>query len=49
VDPDIESKVLFVALTRCREALFLSYSGNKPHKLVAKLDLEPVDYEAEDY
>jgi len=49
VDPDIESKVLFVALTRCREALFLSYSGNKPHKLVTKLDLEPVDYEAEDF
>jgi superfamily I DNA/RNA helicase len=49
VDPEIESKVLFVALTRCREALFLSYSGNKPHKLVAKLGLEPVDYEAEDF
>jgi superfamily I DNA/RNA helicase len=48
-DPDIESKVLFVALTRCREALFLSYNGSKPHKLVAKLDLKAVDYEAEDY
>lgn len=48
-DPDIESKVLFVALTRCRESLFLSYNGNKPHKLVEKLDLKPTKYEAEDY
>jgi len=48
-DADIEQKILFVALTRSREALFLSFSGTKPHKLITKLDLKPIDYEKADY
>jgi superfamily I DNA/RNA helicase len=46
VDNEIEKKVLFVALTRSREALFLSYSGINLHRLIKDLQLEPIDQQS---
>ncbi len=48
-DSEIEQKVLFVALTRSREALFMTFSGSSPHHLVEKMGLEYTDLEATDY
>jgi len=48
-DSEIEQKVLFVALTRSREALFLTFSGSSPHQLVDKMGLKHVDFESSDY
>lgn len=48
-DSEIEQKVLFVALTRSREALFMTFSGSTPHQLIEKIGLEPVDFESSDY
>ncbi len=48
-DSEIEQKVLFVALTRSREALFLTFSGNTPHQLVTKMGLDYTDFESTDY
>jgi hypothetical protein len=36
-DPDLDRRVLFVAVTRSRENLFLSFNSNKPHPHVANL------------
>ncbi|MDR0355533.1 MAG: ATP-binding domain-containing protein [Deltaproteobacteria bacterium] len=36
-DPARDRRLLFVAVTRSRENLFLSYSGERPHPLVANL------------
>ena len=48
-DSEIEQKVLFVALTRSREALFLTFSGHEPHRLIKKMDLQHSDFESTDY
>jgi superfamily I DNA/RNA helicase len=48
-DSEIEQKVLFVALTRSREALFITFSGASPHHLVEKMGLDYTDFESEDY
>jgi superfamily I DNA/RNA helicase len=48
-DSEIEQKVLFVALTRSREALFMTFSGSSPHHLVDKMGLEYIDFESADY
>lgn len=48
-DPEIEQKILFVALTRSRETLFLSFSGRTPHKLINKLELKASDHESSTY
>lgn len=39
---DLESKLLFVALTRSRKNLFMSYSTNKPHHLISNFGLKPI-------
>jgi superfamily I DNA/RNA helicase len=36
-DPDIDRRLLFVAVTRSRENLFLSFNSKKPHPYVANL------------
>lgn len=36
-DPELERRLLFVAVTRSRENLFLSYSGNHPHHLIKSI------------
>lgn len=36
-DPDLDRRVLFVAVTRSRENLFLSFNSKKPHPHVANL------------
>ena len=36
-DPDLDRRVLFVAVTRSRENLFLSFNSEKPHPYVANL------------
>jgi superfamily I DNA/RNA helicase len=36
-DPELEQRLLFVAVTRSRENLFISYSGDVPHPLLEKL------------
>jgi hypothetical protein len=36
-DPEIDRRLLFVAVTRSRENLFLSYNSKKPHPYVANL------------
>ncbi len=46
-DSQIENKLLFVATTRSREGLFLSYSTDEPHKLVADLDLTPIELDTD--
>jgi superfamily I DNA/RNA helicase len=48
-DEEIEQKVLFVALTRSREALFMTFSGDSPHRLICDMGLEPTDFESTDY
>lgn len=48
-DPEIEQKVLFVALTRSREALFMTFSGASPHHLVRKMGLEYTEFKSTDY
>lgn len=42
MDENLENKLLFVALTRSRKNLFMSFSGDKPHKLVQNLGLKPI-------
>lgn len=42
MDENLENKLLFVALTRSRKNLFMSFSGSKPHKLVQNLGLKPI-------
>jgi superfamily I DNA/RNA helicase len=41
-DPDLDRRLLFVAVTRSRENLFISYSGRGPHKLLSGLPSEVV-------
>ena len=41
-DPDLARRLLFVAVTRSRENLFISYTGNLPHSYVARLPAEVV-------
>jgi superfamily I DNA/RNA helicase len=36
-DPELDQRLLFVAVTRSRENLFISYSGRKPHPLLKNL------------
>ncbi|CAM8655900.1 SF1_C_UvrD domain containing protein [Oxalobacteraceae bacterium] len=48
-DPEIEQKVLFVALTRSREALFMTFSGDSPHQFVTDMGLDFLDIESSDY
>jgi superfamily I DNA/RNA helicase len=36
-DPDLDRRVLFVAVTRSRENLFLSFNSKKPHLHVGNL------------
>ena len=36
-DPELDRRLLFVAVTRSRENLFISYSGRKPHPLLKGL------------
>lgn len=47
MDPNLENKLLFVALTRSRKNLFMSFSGTKPHKLIQSLGLKPVSVDNE--
>jgi superfamily I DNA/RNA helicase len=42
LDPDLDRRLLFVAVTRSRENLFISYSGKGPHKLLSGLPQEVV-------
>jgi superfamily I DNA/RNA helicase len=42
MDENLENKLLFVALTRSRKNLFMSFSGSSPHKLVQNLGLKPI-------
>ena len=46
-DANLENKLLFVALTRSRKNLFMSFSGPKPHKLVQNLGLKPISIDNE--
>lgn len=39
-DSDIENKLLFVALTRSKKFLFMSYVGDKPHDLIQVLNIQ---------
>jgi superfamily I DNA/RNA helicase len=39
-DNDIENKLLFVALTRSKKFLFMSYVGDKPHQLIQALNIQ---------
>ena len=41
-DPDLESRLLYVAVTRSRENLFLSYNAGQPHVLLSKLPSDVV-------
>jgi superfamily I DNA/RNA helicase len=41
-DPDLEGRLLYVAVTRSRENLFLSYNAGQPHALLSKLPAEIV-------
>ncbi len=41
-DPDLDRRLLFVAVTRSRENLFISYSGRGPHRLLDGLPDEVV-------
>lgn len=41
-DPDLEGRLLYVAVTRSRENLFLSYNASQPHALLSKLPSEIV-------
>ena len=34
-NPDLDRRLLFVAVTRSRKNLFVSYHGKRPHRLVA--------------
>ena len=43
IDPKLERRLLFVAITRSRENLFLSYTSKKPHHLLSKLPSDAVD------
>lgn len=36
-DPELDRRLLFVAVTRSRENLFISYSGPKSHRLLERL------------
>jgi superfamily I DNA/RNA helicase len=36
-DPELDRRLLFVAVTRSRENLFISYSGRKAHPLLKGL------------
>ena len=50
-DPDLEATLLFVAVTRSRRRLFLSYSSETPHWRIDTIDedvLPPFDAEAWD-
>lgn len=41
-DPDLEGRLLYVAVTRSRENLFLSYNAGQPHVLLSKLPSDVV-------
>lgn len=47
MDKNLENTLLFVALTRSRKNLFMSFSGAKPHKLVQNLGLKPISIDNE--
>ena len=36
-DEDLERRLFYVASTRSRRNLFISYSGNDPHRFVAQM------------
>lgn len=48
MDENLENKLLFVALTRSRKNLFMSFSGSKPHHLVQNLGLKQISIDNED-
>ena len=47
-DPEIERKLLFVAMTRSRRNLFLSFATPQPHLLVQGLGLQPLTVDDND-
>ena len=47
-DENLENKLLFVALTRSRRNLFMSFSGSRPHKLIQDLGLKSISVNNED-
>jgi superfamily I DNA/RNA helicase len=47
MDENLENKLLFVALTRSRKNLFMSFSGSRPHMLVQNLGLKPISVDSE--
>lgn len=45
-NPDLDKRLLFVAITRSRCNLFLTYSSKQPHPLISDLpDLTAVPYQ----